>query len=70
MSGDPIDDLADIVGDLSHVIWRYENVGPDEALWYFHFHFQAHGGRHLRELSLYLHALMCAKGSWDAPDDD
>jgi hypothetical protein len=62
-SGDPIDDLADIVGDFRDVIWRHENVGPEEALWYFHF--QAHWGRRLRELSLYLHALMCAKGSWD-----
>ncbi len=70
MLGDPIDDLADIVGDLSAVIWRYENVGPEEAIWYFQFHFQVHWGRHLRELSLYLHALMGAKGSWDGSYED
>ncbi len=63
--GDAIDDLADIVADLRDVIWRCENVGLDEAHWYFHFHFEAHWGRHLRELSLYLHVLMGTKGAWD-----
>lgn len=56
MVGDAIDDLADISGDLEQVIWRFENLGPDDAHWYFRFLFEIHWGMHLRELSLYLHA--------------
>jgi hypothetical protein len=58
MCGDAIDDLSDIRGDLMEVLWRYENVGPDEAHWYFKLLYWMHWGRHLRELSLYLHAKM------------
>ena len=52
---DAIDDLADIVGDLTEVVWRFDNIGPDDAHWYFKFLFEAHWGRHLRHLSLYLY---------------
>jgi hypothetical protein len=54
--GDAIDDLADISADLEQVIWRFENLGPDDAHWHFRFLFEIHWGMHLRELSLYLHA--------------
>lgn len=56
MVGDAIDDLADISADLEQVIWRFENLGPDNAHWHFRFLFEIHWGMHLRELSLYLHA--------------
>jgi hypothetical protein len=56
MVGNAIDDLADIASDLEEVVWRFENVGADEAHWYFRFLYEAHWGRHLRELSHYLHA--------------
>lgn len=56
MVGDAIDDLADISADLEQVIWRFENLGPDDAHWHFRFLFEIHWGMHLRELSLYLHA--------------
>ncbi|HEX8415556.1 MAG TPA: DUF5063 domain-containing protein [Sphingomicrobium sp.] len=56
MVGDAIDDLADIRADLEEVVWRFENVGPDDAHWYFRFLFEVHWGMHLRELALYLHA--------------
>jgi len=52
---DAIDDLADIEGDLDEVIWRAENLGVDDAHWYFRFLYNIHWGRHLRELSLYLY---------------
>ena len=55
-AGDAIDDLADIVQDLEEVIWRFENVGSDDGLWHFKSLYRMHWGRHLRELSLYLHA--------------
>jgi Domain of unknown function (DUF5063) len=54
--GDAIDDLADIVADLEEVVWRFENLGANDAHWYFKMLYQIHWGRHLRELSLYLHA--------------
>ena len=56
MVGDAIDDLADIASDLEEVVWRFDNVGAEEAHWYFKFLFEIHWGRHLRELSHYLHA--------------
>ena len=56
MVGDAIDDLADIVGDLEEVVWRSENIGSEDAHWYFKFLYRSHWGKHLRELSLYLHA--------------
>jgi hypothetical protein len=56
MAGNAIDDLADISSDLEEVIWRFENLGPDDAHWHFRFLFEAHWGMHLRQLSLYLHA--------------
>lgn len=53
--GDAIDDLVDIAGDLAEAVWRFDHLGADDAHWFLrllHFHW----GRHLRELSLYLHA--------------
>ncbi len=55
MVGDAVDDLADIVRDLQEVIWRAENQSEQGARWYFRLLFQIHWGRHLRELSWYLH---------------
>jgi hypothetical protein len=51
---DAIDDLTDIEGNLKKVLWRYENIGADDAHWHFRFGYGIHCGRHLRELSLYL----------------
>lgn len=53
--GDAIDDLVDIASDMAEAVWRFDHLGADDAHWYLrllHFHW----GRHLRELSLYLHA--------------
>jgi hypothetical protein len=57
MCGDGIDDLTDIERDLSEVLWRYENLGADDAHWHFKLLYRCHWGRHLRELALYLHAI-------------
>lgn len=54
--GDAVDDLLDIVRDLREVSWRYDALGADDAHWHFRLLFQIHWGRHLRDLSLYLHA--------------
>lgn len=54
-TGDAIDDLVDIAGDMAEAVWRFDHLGADDAHHYLrllHFHW----GRHMRELSLYLHA--------------
>lgn len=56
MCGDAIDDLTDIERDLREVIWRFENIGAEDAHWHFKLLYRSHWGRHLRELALYLHA--------------
>jgi hypothetical protein len=53
--GDAIDNISDIVGDLSEVKWCFENTSKDDALWHYQNSFRSQWGRHLRELQLYLH---------------
>ncbi|MFT3989668.1 DUF5063 domain-containing protein [Aestuariivirga sp.] len=60
MTGDAIDDLADISTNLEEVLWRAEHIGIEDALWHFRFLYQTHWGQHLRELALYLHAKIYA----------
>jgi hypothetical protein len=55
MMGDAIDDLADLTLDMREVVWRAENLGADDAHWYFRLLY-FHWGRHARELALYLHS--------------
>lgn len=62
MLGDALDDVADIIGDLSEVVWRFESVSADDAHWHFRFLFEVHWGRHLRELSFYLHTQLYQSG--------
>jgi hypothetical protein len=47
MTGDVIDDLADITKDLREVLWRGDAFGSDEANWHFRFAYETHWGRHL-----------------------
>lgn len=53
---DAIDDLADIARELEEVLWRFDRFGADDAHWHFKLAYRTHWGRHLRELSHYLHA--------------
>ena len=55
LTGDAIDDLADIVGELSEALWREEALGADDAHWHLRWSFEMHWGHHLRSLGLYLH---------------
>ena len=55
MTGDAIDDLLDITLAMREVVWRAENLGVADAVWYFRLDY-FHWGRHARELALYLHA--------------
>ena len=58
MCGDGIEDLADIERDLREVLWRFENIGAEDAHWHLKLLFRSHWGRHLRSLAFYLHAKM------------
>jgi hypothetical protein len=62
MTGDAIDDLADLTSDLRNVVWRGEHLGADDAAWYFRLMYEVHWGRHARELALFLHARLMASG--------
>ena len=53
--GDAIDDLVDIAGDLAEAVWRFDHLGAGDAYWFLHL-LHYHWGRHMRDLSLYLHA--------------
>lgn len=55
VTSDAIGDLADILGDLREVMWRFEYLGANDALWHFKFLFKTHWGLHLRNLNLHLH---------------
>lgn len=56
LGGCAIDDLVEIARDFEEVVWRSENIGADDAHWHFKLLYRIHWGRHLRELSHYLHA--------------
>lgn len=55
LAGDAIDDLCDMTSDMREVVWRAENIGLDDAHWFFRLLY-FHWGRHARYLALYLHA--------------
>jgi len=55
MTGDAVDDLADIYKELSGVAWLSENSSNADAVWHFRFGFRSHWGRHLLDLRSYLH---------------
>jgi hypothetical protein len=57
VTGDAIDDIADIACDLSEVMWYLENSDVKDALWHFRFGYEHHWGNHLRQLQLYLYSL-------------
>jgi len=54
--GDAIDDLTDIIIDLSEVKWRMENTSESDAIYHFEFLMNAHSEQHLVDLLKYLKA--------------
>ena len=62
MTGDAIDDLADIVLALKEILWRWQNTSIEDALWNYRFTFETHWGTHLRDLQRYVHDLMSESG--------
>jgi len=57
MVADAIDDIADITLDMRGFLWRAEHLGVDYAHYYFR-QLYFHWGKHARELSTYLDALL------------
>jgi hypothetical protein len=55
LTGDAIDDLADIALDLEEYLWRMERFGADDANWHVRFSFETHWGKHCRGLTSHLH---------------
>lgn len=53
-TGDAIDDLTDIINDMSKVKWYFAHTNSDEALWYFNFFMFGHSEQHLVDLLKYL----------------
>ncbi|WP_442846586.1 DUF5063 domain-containing protein [Leeuwenhoekiella sp. H156] len=61
LTGDAIDDLSDLIIDLSEVAWRLQNTSLDDALWYFNTLMRVHSEEHLLNLLGYLKALESIK---------
>lgn len=61
MIGDAIDDIVDIANDLIEIVWRWYNLGPDDAHWHFRLGYQRHWGSNLHELRTCLHARLLAR---------
>jgi hypothetical protein len=53
-SGDPIDDLSDIIYDLLEIKWRIQNNSEQDGIWYFKLIFKGHTRDHLLDLLQYL----------------
>lgn len=53
-------ELAEIAGDLTKVLWEFENGSDADAIWEFRFGYQVHWGAHLHRVRQYLHGL----GAW------
>ena len=54
---DSVDDLADIAGEISECLRRWEHLGEEHALCYFRSGYQHGWGMRLRNLQGYLHDL-------------
>jgi hypothetical protein len=61
LTGDAVDDLADIIRDMREVTWRWEHLGESDARWMFRLGY-SHWGQHLFDLRSYLHAQACEGG--------
>lgn len=54
---DAVDDLTDLIIDLSEVAWRLENTSLNDGLWYFNTLMKIHSEAHLLNLLSYLKVL-------------
>lgn len=54
VTGDAVDDLADIIRDLLKVKWRMEHTSEADAMWHFRCSMKFHTEQHLVDLLKYL----------------
>ena len=64
MTGDLVDDLADIWRDLKHGLNLLEGGNPDAAVFHWREHFLIHWGSHAASA---LHVLQCWEQGWPRP---
>lgn len=57
VTADSLDDLTDLIIDLSEVAWRLENTSLNDGLWYFNTLMKIHSEAHVLNLLTYLKAL-------------
>ncbi len=55
--GDSIDDLCDIIKDISEVKWRMEHIGASDAISYMRFMFKIHTENHILGLISHINEL-------------
>ena len=58
LTGDALDDIADMAKDLYEVRWHWENTSEKAALWQFCFGYRYLWGAQLRSLQSYLYTLL------------
>ncbi len=51
---DTVDDLSDIILDLTETKWRIENNSLSDGLWFFKFIFESHTQQHILNLLNYM----------------
>jgi hypothetical protein len=51
-----MDDLVYIAGELIEVVWHFEELTPEEAIWHYRFGYQHRWGGRLLRLRYYLHS--------------
>jgi len=61
LMADAIEDLVDLERELSLVVWRWENIGPEDAAPYFRYGYRMYWGYHLHQLRLHLYTLQQAE---------
>ena len=52
--GDAVDDVTDILSDLTDVEWYFEQTSAANALWHFENSYWTHWARHLRDLQSHI----------------
>lgn len=58
LTGFAIDDLGDIAGDLTEVLWWLEQGEEATAIWEYRFGYEHHWGEHLHDVRRYIYSLL------------